>query len=198
MNIDFSSLGTLASAVEQAGAPILGAALRAGSTVSSAAPFPLNLVLPVALNSLASAVGGDAANPASVADRINADPNAVAAKIQAVEALHRDNLKNALEMAKLQTDQIGSYLTADIPVWVKFYFGGWRPTMGWVGSVVVIYQALGVMLAWPLVPGDMFNVILATWTSLAGLRTVEKWKGAASPLPVVRAQSTRMASRAAH
>jgi hypothetical protein len=195
MSLNFPDLAPLAGAVEKAGAPILGAALRAGSTVATAAPFPLNLVLPVVLNGVANAVGGDASNPAGMAQTINADPNAVAEKIQAVEDQHKDDLQNALDMAKLQTDQTGSYLTADIPNWMKFFFGGWRPMMGWLGSFVVFYQVIGVTLSWRLIPVEMFNVVLITWGSLAGFRTIDKWQGSASPVAATPTRLKRIVRR---
>ncbi len=190
MNIDFSSLAPLASAVEQAGAPILAGALRAGSTVATAAPFPLNLVLPTVLNGLATAVGGNAADPSTITSQINPnDPTAVA-KIQAIEDQHRADLQNAVDMAKLQTDQ--SALNPAAPAWLNLIIAGWRPAYAW--SIVIWANVLLVRAFLGYSEGagflSMWGPIWATFGLMLGLRTVEKWGGVSSPMavlpPVVR------------
>lgn len=197
MEIDFSALGPLAEAVEKAGAPILAAALRAGSSVSAAAPFPLNLVLPAVLNGVADAVGGSSDDLPALAGKVASDPNA-ATKIQAIEDTHKDDLQNALDFARLQVEQNAVELGVAAPLWAKVLFAGWRPAMGWIGGpVLVSYQLAAATYGLKPVPADIFNWTVTAWGMLAGLRTVDKWQGAASPASVVPAPIRKITKRAA-
>jgi hypothetical protein len=191
MAFNLSKLATLAASVEKAGAPILGAALRAGSAISGAAPFPLSLVLPSILGSLADAVGGTADDAASIVAKIDGSPDA-AAKIQAVEESHKDDLTNTLDMLKLQTDQNEAELNVNAPLWARLLYSGWRPLMGWIsGPVLMAYQIGAVTFGGRPVPMETFAPAMALWTALAGLRTSEKWQGVAAPLPMAAKCRTR-------
>lgn len=182
MNIDLSALGPLAGAVESAGAPILAQVLRAGTSIAGAAPFPLNLVLPAMLTAIADAVGGSADDPGALAGQISSDPGA-AAKIQAIEATHADDLGNALAFAKLQTDQNGAALAADLPIWAKIFFAGARPLQMWLtGPVMTLYQVAAASgHAVPIDP-SIYVTMAAQFALLSGARTFEKQQGVASPI----------------
>lgn len=182
MNLDLSALRSLAEAVEAAGAPILAEALRAGSSVAGSAPFPLNLILPGLLNALADAVGDSSNDAGALAGKIAADPNA-AAKIQAIEAAHSDDLANALAFAKLQADQNSAELVADLPIWAKVFFAGARPLQMWLtGPLMTLYQlAAAAGHAAPIDP-SIYAAMAAQFALLLGARTYEKQVGVASPM----------------
>jgi len=197
MQIDFSALAPLAAAVEKAGAPILAAALRAGSSVSGAAPFPLNLLLPAVLNGLADAVGGDASDLGALADKISAAPD-IATKIQAVQDSHRDDLQNALDMARLQVDQNAAYLSADMPIWAKIFFAGARPLQMWLtGPALTLYQVAAATGHFAPLDPSSYAVMAAQFAMLAGARTFEKNAGIASPAPFAPAPVRRILARKA-
>lgn len=200
MALDLSKLGPLVGAVEAAGAPIFAEALRAASGVSGAAPFPLNLVLPIALNALADAVGGSADDPGALAGKIATDPDA-AAKIQAVEAAHSSDLESALAFAKLQVDQNGAAFNADLPIWAKIFFAGARPLQMWLtGPVMTLYQVAAASGHAAPVDPSIYVTMAAQFALLSGARTYEKQQGVASPMaiaPKTEGKNSRAASRSA-
>ena len=182
MNLDLSTLGPLAEAVEKAGAPILGGALRAASLVSGAAPFPLNAILPPILGALADAVGGSADDPNGIAQKIDADPAVVADKIKAIEVTHADDLGSALDFSKLQVEQNEAELAAMPSFWGKVFFAGYRPlfmysVVTW-SNVLLIRAILGFSVSADFLV--LWNPIWIAFGAQLGLRTVEKMGGVAT------------------
>ncbi|MDI4641436.1 hypothetical protein K9U39_10885 [Rhodoblastus acidophilus] len=153
------------------------------------------MVLPVVLNSLADVVGGAADDPAALAEKIGADPNA-AVKVQAIEGRHKDDLQSALDFAKLQADQNAAYLAVDMPIWSKIFFAGARPLQMWLtGPLLTLYQIVAATgYAAPLDPSS-YAIMAAQYAMLAGARTYEKGVGTASPAPLLPAQVKRILSR---
>jgi hypothetical protein len=196
MQIDFSALGPLADAVEKAGAPILAAALRAGSAVSTDAPFPLNLILPTVLNGLADALGGSADDPSGLCDKLASDPDA-AAKIKAVEDTHKDDLQSSLDFARLQVEQNDAAFAAAMPIWAKILFAGARPLQMWLtGPCLTLYQLCAATGHFAPIDPANYAIMSAQFAMLAGTRTYEKAQGLASPAPVIPAPVKRILKRA--
>ena len=183
MGFDVSSLEPLAAQLAKAGAPILA------QTLGTVLPFPANLIAKTVVNSLAAAFGGDADDPAALAGKIAADPDA-AAKIQAVTDAHAADIASALDYAKLAADENDHALSLEPTFAGRLFVGGWRPAMGWVGVGVTLYQIIAASRGLTPLPFDVYATTLATWGALAGLRGIEAVKGVARtslvPAPVSR------------
>lgn len=177
MGFDIATLEPLAAQLAKAGAPILADAL------GTVLPFPVNIIAKGVINSLAAAFGvegGANADPAVLAAKIAADPDA-GAKLQSVTDQHAADIGSALDFAKLQTDANAAELA--VPgAWSGALLAGWRPAFAW--SVVLWIQ---IMLARALLGFEISAGFLALWNpiwlafgGLLGLRTAEKFGGVAT------------------
>jgi hypothetical protein len=178
MQFDPKDLETLGGVLLTKGAPALANMLGgpiAGDIASILVP------------QLAQAFGLPADAPApQVAAAVQADPNA-ADKL----ATFTEQNKFNLAVLQLQVDQNNTELKVDGPPWLKFFYGGWRPAMGWMcGPVLVLYcfvlvalDSFGLLKVPPTPQGFFAWVImiiaLPLWAGLAGLRTYERTSGVA-------------------
>lgn len=183
MQFDPKDLEALAGALISKGAPILGGIVGG----------PFGALIGAVVPQIAEAFGlpGDA--PAGqIASTVAAAPDA-SDKLSALEERH----KVELEWAKLQVEQNNAELQVDGPPWLKFYYGGWRPAMGWLcGPILMAYVYVLVTLATfgvlksPLTQEGFFSwfvmvVALPIFAGLAGLRTYERSTGVAlDTLPI--------------
>jgi hypothetical protein len=176
MSFNPADLEALAGSLLQKGLPALGALIGgpAGAVVGNIAAS----LVP----QIAGAFGlAPDTTPAVVAATVASDPNA-STKLATLE----DAQKNALAWAHLQVEQNKDELTVDGPAWLKFFYGGWRPTMGWIsGPILVAYQIAASAAHLPLIPDGLLAWITPIWVGLAGLRTYERAQGVAlDTLPI--------------
>jgi hypothetical protein len=166
---DPKDLAPLVKAVADAGAPILSKIL------GSVLPFPFNLMASTIISGLAAAFGAPADDPAAIAVAIGKDPDANG-KIATIAQAHADDIASALDFARLQADQNAK--DAESP---SIFIAGWRPAIGWSLGAMITWQWGATILHGPLVEASVYNVSIGLLASLAGFRTVEKWKGVATP-----------------
>jgi hypothetical protein len=169
MNIDISTLAPVAEALAKAGAPILS------KIVGTVLPFPANLIASTVINGLSSAFGASADDPGALADAINKDPDAIA-KVNTVAQAHAEDIAAALAADKQQTDINAK--EAESP---SLFVAGWRPAIGWSLGAMITWQWLATMWHGPLIEASVYNVSLGILGTLIGARTIEKWKGVATP-----------------
>jgi len=169
MSFDAKSIEPLAKAVADAGAPILAKIL------GTVLPFPFNLMASTIINGLAAAFGVSADDPDAIAAAIGKDPDA-ASKVTGVAAAHADDIASALDFARLQSEQNSK--EAENP---SLFIAGWRPALGWSLGAMVTWQWIAATWHGPVVEASVYNVSLALLGTLVGARTVEKWKGVATP-----------------
>ena len=169
MSFDPKDLEPLAAAVASAGAPILA------KIVGTVLPFPVNMIASTVISCLAAAFGAPADDPAAIAVAIGKDPDA-ASKITAVAQAHADDIASALDFARLQANQNAK--EAENP---SLFVAGWRPAIGWSLGAMVTWQWISATWHGPVVEASVYNVSLALLGTLVGARTVEKWKGVATP-----------------
>lgn len=164
--MDLEAFKPLADVLLEKGVPLLANMLvpGIGGTIASA-------VVP----SIAEAFGlSSTASPSEVAATVAADPDAVT-KLEAVKDKHRELLQFAEQTL---TDNQGA-LALEPTFAGRLFVGGWRPAMGWVGVLSVIYQIFASVLKLTLLPTDIFAIALGAWTALAGVRGIEMVKGVA-------------------
>jgi hypothetical protein len=172
MNFDAKDLEPLAGALLKAGAPILGGVIGG----------PFGAIVGALIPQIAGAFGlAPDASPATVAAAVAADPNAQT-KLATIE----DEQKSALAWAQLQVVQNKDELTVDGPAWLKFFYGGWRPSAGWLLlPVPAIYQMVAYIAHVTPLPDSFFAWSVPVWVGLAGLRTYERYSGVAlDTLPI--------------
>ena len=167
MSFNPSDLASLAGTLVSAGAPIIGGIIGgpAGALVGSLVP------------EIAQALGLDpSATPQAVTAAIAADPNA-AAKLQAVEQAHKLAADQAYYQSQIDaTEDLAKEVGPSF--WKQFLIIGPRPIMLWVsGPITLIYMLAALRFGWTQIPMDFFAATQATFAGLAGVRTVEKWKG---------------------
>jgi hypothetical protein len=173
---DPKDLEALAGSLLQKGLPALGGLL--GGPVGAVVGNIAASLVP----QIAQAFGlAPDAPPAVVAATVSADPNA-AGKLATLE----DAQKNAIAWAQLQVDQNKDELTVDGPAWLKFFYGGWRPSAGWLLlPVPAIYQMVAYIAHVTPLPDSFFAWSVPVWVGLAGLRTYERYSGVAlDTLPI--------------
>jgi len=166
MNIDLDDLKPLADIILVNGVPLLANLLLpgVGGSIASA-------VVP----SIAAAFGlTPAASVTDLTTAIAADP-AAAVKLAAVQDKHAE----LLNFAKDANDASQAALALEGSFGGRFFVGGWRPAMGWIGVAVVFYQGAASASHLPLLSIEMFGTILALWAGLAGIRGFEKVSGVA-------------------
>jgi hypothetical protein len=172
MSFNAADLGPLAGALLKAGAPILGGIVGG----------PFGAMIGGLIPQIAEAFSLPSdAPPATVAASVAADPNA-STKLATLE----DTQKSALAWAHLQVEQNKDELAVEGPAWMKFFYGGWRPTMGWIsGPILVAYQIAASATHLPLIPDGLLAWVTPIWIGLAGLRTYERYSGVAlDTLPI--------------
>lgn len=165
MAFDMSTLAPVAEALARTGAPILS------KIVGTVLPFPANLIASTVINGLSAAFGASPDDPEALATAINTDPNALA-KVNSVAQAHADDIANALDFARLQTETNAK--EAESP---SLFIAGWRPALGWSLGIMVTWQWGSTIFHGPLVEASVYNVSLGVLATLIGARTVEKWKG---------------------
>ena len=176
MAFDPKDLEALAASLLQKGLPILGGLIGgpAGAIAGNVAGS--------VVGQLATALGLPAdAPPATINAAVQSDPQ-VSEKLTALE----DAQKTALTFAQLQVDQNNAELATPGPSWLRFYYGGWRPAAGWAfGPAIFLYQVTAFAVHLPPLPDTLVNSFLLVWTSIAGLRTYERFTGVAlDTLPI--------------
>ena len=106
-------------------------------------------------------------------------------------ALREKELDQRLDLAQIEVNKTEAQSAS-------LFVSGWRPAIGWIGATSLAYQFLAypmAMWAWtylqgvgwipqelrppPVMPSDQLWVILSGMLGIAGLRSVEKLKGAA-------------------
>lgn len=165
MSFTIQDLAPLAGVLVEKGLPAI-AEMLGGPIAGSVA----SLVVP----QIAQAFGLPAdAPPAQVAAAVQADPNA-----DSKLATFSEQNKLVLAMMQIQADQNRDELNVDGPPWMKFFYGGWRPAMGWTsGPGILVYQIVAFATGVAPLPDSLVNSFLFTWASIAGLRTYERATG---------------------
>jgi hypothetical protein len=176
MAFDPKDLEALAASLLQKGLPILGGLIGgpAGAIAGNVAGS--------VVGQIAASLGLPAdAPPATITERVTTDSQS-SDKLASLE----DARKTALAFAQLQVDQNNAELNAPGPSWLRFYYGGWRPAAGWAfGPAIFIYQVAAFAVHLPPLPDTLVNSFLLVWTSIAGLRTYERFTGVAlDTLPI--------------
>jgi hypothetical protein len=166
MNFDPKDLEALAGALISKGAPILGGIIGG----------PFGALIGALVPQIAGAFGLPTdAPPSQVAAAIQAAPDA-SDKLAALEEAN----KTELAKLQLQADQNDAELKIEGPAFLRFYYGGWRPAMGWLaGPAIVAYQIAASISHLPLLPDGILASFLPVWVGLAGLRTYERYSGVA-------------------
>jgi hypothetical protein len=176
---DLKDLEALGATLLQKGLPILGGII--GGPVGGI----IGNVAGSVIGQLATTLGLPAdAPPAVIQAAVQADPQA-SEKLSALE----DAQKTALAFAQLQVDQNNAELaTKTGSTGLDFFYGGWRPAMGWVsGPGILAYQIAAFAVGFPPLPDALVNSFLLVWTSIAGLRTYERFTGVAlDTLPIAK------------
>ena len=172
MAFDPKDLENLAAVVLKAGAPILGGLIGG----------PFGAIIGTLVPQIASAFGlAPDTPPAVIAATVQADP-AASDKLAALESKQRD----ALAWAQLQVDQNNAELAAPGSGFLRFFYGAWRPSAGWLfGPIPALYQLIASAFHLPLLADGLWTAFLPVWIGLAGLRTYERYQGVAlDTLPV--------------
>jgi hypothetical protein len=94
---------------------------------------------------------------------------------------HADDIASALDFARLQADQNTN--ETENP---SIFIAGWRPALGWSLGAMVTWQWFAATWHGPAVEASIYNVSLGLLATLVGARTVEKWKGVATPAVAIR------------
>lgn len=164
MNFDPAELKSLAAVLVDKGIPVL-ATLIGG---------PIGPIVALVVPQIAKAFGlSEDSPPAAIAVAVAAAPDA-SEKLADLEA-HNKAIQAYID-SEISADQ-ALVLPSD-SFWQRFLIAGARPMMMWVcGPVVLLYQLTALRFGWTIVPFDFFAAVQATFASLAGFRTVEKWKG---------------------
>lgn len=189
-------------------APLVGALLKAGSPAIAGA---LTLALTPAIGPLAPLVGGgvgdilpriamalgapDDATPQTLADKVDADPDAAQTALAQVEAEHKFTIDKAAQdqayLLQTQSQQLQVNTTeAQNP---SMFVAGWRPAIGWgLGGLVLatfvlpypvwVLAAFGVHLPPPPVLDPQAIYILSGLLGITvAARSIDKLTGTASP-----------------
>lgn len=174
MLFDPKDLETLAGALVSKGAPILG------RMVGTAVGGPLGGFVGGAVGDLIPQIAQTLGLPA------DADPAQVTAAVQAAPAAPNalvaleEKHKNDLAWAQLQVDQNNAELAVQGPSGLRFFYGGWRPAMGWLaGPVLLTYILVLFALGRAPLPTDVLGLFISVWLALAGVRTFERFQGIA-------------------
>lgn len=151
--------------------------------LESGVPLLANMLLPGIGGKIANTIVPEIAQAfglspgASVNDMttaIQADPNAQA-KLAVIESNHKELLSFAQD--SLTANQ--SALTLEPTFMGRFFVGGWRPAMGWIGVLTAAYQVVASVAHFVLIPVETYGITLGVWAGLAGIRGVEKVHGVA-------------------
>ena len=109
-----------------------------------------------------------------------------------------ENIRIALQEKMVETELVKGQMEIDKTEaqHPSVFVAGWRPAIGWIGALALLYQFIGYPLliwgwkffqAWhwvpldmtppPVLPADQLWVILTGMLGIAGLRSFDKLKG---------------------
>jgi hypothetical protein len=163
--VDLSALaplaGSLAASLLRAGLPTLG------TIASAAAPFPFNLFVRPAMAAITAALGVDPAAPdaeAQVQAKVDADPAAAAAKLQAIEDDHKVAVDAANRELELRLSDVQNARSTE-GEYVKA--GSFIAAVPGIWTLVVVLSFVGVLSVLLLHPisltettGALLNLLL--------------------------------------